>query len=453
MSRQDATDFFTKSLVRRDLLRDDAATPKLLDELLDELTDLPLAIAQAAAYLNKNRMSISKYMQLLRSTEQDLVCVMSREFRDDTRYKGSANAVATTWVVSFSQIRKHDAVAADLLGFMSCVEWKAIPRSLLPSAQSEGRVEEAIGTLCGYSFLTRRDNNTREAKEEGNSKTQVDDDEEWFDIHRLVHMATRIWIHEYGDLAEVTDDAMRHVAGVFPSDDYANRQTWRAYMPHALRLLKTKQDCDIGERSRLCLWVGRCLDVEGRIRESVAWLEECCKLRSMSEKDNEYLLFAQHELAIAYEADGQVKKAVELLEAVVKARETLAADHPDRLASQHALAMAYQADGQVKKAVELLEAVVKAGGMLAADHPDRLASQHALAMAYDADGQVKKAVDLLESVVEIKTRVLRADHPSLLVSVEVLADIYANLAVASDEAPSSSSLGSPTTAGSAQSAM
>ncbi|KAF1922650.1 purine and uridine phosphorylase [Didymella exigua CBS 183.55] len=153
MDWQDAREFLSKSLIRTELLRDDTMTQKLLDEL----TCLPLAIAQAAAYLNRNRMSISKYLQLLRSTEQDLVHVMSRELRDDTRYKGSANAVAITWVVSFSQIRKHDAVAADLLGFISCVEWKAIPRTLLPSAESESRMEEAIGTLCGYSFLTRRD--------------------------------------------------------------------------------------------------------------------------------------------------------------------------------------------------------------------------------------------------------------------------------------------------------
>ncbi|KAH8621579.1 ADP binding [Alternaria alternata] len=96
MGRPEATDFLTKSLVRKDLLCDNAATAKLLDELLDELTCLPLAIAQVAAYLNRNRMSILKYLQLFRSTEQDLVRVISREFRDDTRYKGSVNAVATT---------------------------------------------------------------------------------------------------------------------------------------------------------------------------------------------------------------------------------------------------------------------------------------------------------------------------------------------------------------------
>jgi hypothetical protein len=48
MDCQDAAAFFTKSLTKKDLLRDEATTT----ELLDELTCLPLAIAQAAAYLN-----------------------------------------------------------------------------------------------------------------------------------------------------------------------------------------------------------------------------------------------------------------------------------------------------------------------------------------------------------------------------------------------------------------
>ena len=461
MDRQDAVAFLTKSLTRKDVLRNPATTT----ELLDELTCLPLAIAQAAAYLNRNRMSIARYLQLLRSTEQDLVALMSREFRDDTRYKQSANAVATTWVVSFSQIRERDAVAADLLAFMSCVEWKAIPRSLLPRAQAEWQMEEAIGTLCGYSFLARRS----DSEEEG----EGEEEEEWYDIHRLVHLATRIWVGKHGDAAKVLDEAVQQVAGVFPSDDYANRAVWRAYLPHALRLLESVQECSVEERSELCLLVGRCLRVDGRIREAVRWLEESCRWREGLDEDDLDLLLSQHVLAMAYEADGQVQKAVELLEHVVAVKEkVLAEDHPNRLASQHVLAGAYQADGQVQKAVELLEHVVavkekvlaeehpsrlashstlaeayRADGQvqkavellehvvavqekgLAEEHPSRLASHSTLAGAYRADGQVQKAVELLEHVVAVEARTLRDDHPSRLVSVGALADMYAQLAV------------------------
>ncbi|KAF2785582.1 purine and uridine phosphorylase, partial [Melanomma pulvis-pyrius CBS 109.77] len=319
MNQQDAADFLEKSLIRRELLRDRATT----SELLDELTYLPLAIAQAAAYLNMNRLSIVKYLQLLQNTEQDIVSLMSRDFYDGTRYKNTANAVATTWVVSFSQIRERDSTAADLLAFMSCVEWKALPRSLLPSVLPEERMVAAIGTLCGYSFLARRDNNDRE-KEEGG--------EEWYDIHRLVHLATRIWISQGTDMAEVTEKAVRHVAEIFPSDDYVNRAMFRAYLPHALRLLENMRDWDIKEKSDLCLWVGRCLRFDGRIREAVKWLEESCRWRNRLDEDNSDLLFSQHALAIAYEADGQIKKAVELLEHVVAVEKVLAEEHPDRLA-------------------------------------------------------------------------------------------------------------------------
>jgi len=383
MDRGDAMDFLSKSLVRKELLSNQAVT----DKLLDELTCLPLAIAQAAAYLNRNRMPVAKYLQLLRCTEQDLVRLLSREFRDDTRYKGSANAVATTWIVSFSQLRERDAVAADLLGFMSCVEWKAIPRSLLPKAQLEGEMEEAIGTLCGYSFLARRDSDnqaTSGGSRQGRDVDQATEAEEWYDIHRLVHLATRIWVKKHGNASEVAEDAVRHVTDVFPSDDYKNRAMWRGYLPHALRLLESGQDSIGWEQSELCLLVGRCLRVDGRIQEAVVWLERSCEQRSQLGDDDSGRLLSQHVLAMAYSADGQVHKAVRLLEHVVEVREKT----------------------------------------LAAEHLDRLASQHNLARAYQADGQVQKAIRLLEHVVSIKARTLQDYHPSRLVSVEVLNDMY-----------------------------
>ncbi|KAF2496457.1 kinesin light chain, partial [Lophium mytilinum] len=401
MNPEDAADFLEKSLkpsLRKDLLRDSAAT----SELLDELTYLPLAIAQAAAYLNRKPMSIAKYLGLLRSTEQSIVRLMSREFRDITRYKlissgshetkpnqNTSNAVATTWVVSFNQIRTQDPAAATLLEFMSCVEWKSIPRSILPSVRPQDHMDEAIGTLCAYSFLARRQKETREKKE---------GEEEWYDIHRLVHLATRIWINQANVMAIITHKALRRVTKVFPADRHENQAVWRAYMPHAIRLLEILQDSDFEERSELCWWVGRCLDADGRIREAVKWLEESCRGRNHLDEDNSSRLSSEHALAGAYYADGQIKKAVKLLEHVVNVRKkVLEEEHPNQLASQHGLAGAYQADGQIEKAVKLLEHVVNVRKkVLEEDHPDRLASEHALAGAYQADGQVKEAVELLE---------------------------------------------------------
>ncbi|PSN58936.1 hypothetical protein BS50DRAFT_641372 [Corynespora cassiicola Philippines] len=422
MSRSDAADFLEKSLIWKELLRDSTAT----SQLLDELAYVPLAIAQAAAYLNMNKTPIARYLRLLQSTEQDTVSLMSREFCDDTRYQGSANAVATTWMMSFKQLETRDTAATELLAFISCIEWKAIPRAILPKTQPEHRMEEAIGALCGLSFLVRRENGDCQKEvgkgggeeEEGRGKGKGEMDEggiqEW------------IWLNKHGDAADKREAAVQHVTNAFPSDDYRNRELWRAYLPHALRLLENTQGYAGEAKSKLSLRVGRCLQIDGRIREAVRWIEKCCEWRrNVLAKDDSERLLSEHVLAIAYQADGQVKKAVDLLEKIVETQEVLAKEHPSRLASQHALAMAYRIDGQVKKAVDLLEKIVGIREeVLVKEHPSRLASQHALAMAYRADGQVKKAVGLLEKVVEIREEVLVKEHPSRLVSQHELAGAY-----------------------------
>ena len=113
--------------------------------LLEKLDNLPLAITQAAAYLDVNGVSTSEYLRLLSNTEQDMIEILSAEMRDRTRYKQTSNAVATTWIISFRQITKSDAVAADLLYFMSCIEWEAIPYSILPKVLPEARLISAMG--------------------------------------------------------------------------------------------------------------------------------------------------------------------------------------------------------------------------------------------------------------------------------------------------------------------
>jgi hypothetical protein len=128
-----ASDLLKKMLTRDNLVYDQ----RIINELLDELDYLPLAITQAAAYLSCNPVSFEYYHGLLRSTERNLFSIMSEEMADLTRHEQSAHAVAKTWLVSFEQIVRQDADAADLLQYMSCIEWKAIPRSILPAIEPD----------------------------------------------------------------------------------------------------------------------------------------------------------------------------------------------------------------------------------------------------------------------------------------------------------------------------
>jgi tetratricopeptide (TPR) repeat protein len=389
-------------------------------ELLGKLEYLPLAITQAAGYLNVNNMPIPEYLQLLCSTDKDdVVFVMSREVRDSMRYRQAASAVATTWILSFRQILKQDPIAADLLQFMSCIEWKAIPYSLLPPTKPEARGKTAIGTLCSYSFLTRCT------------------DGKTYDLHRLVHLACQIWVRENGRLSHVQADAIEHVAQIFPVGDWKEQETWRAYMLHAVHLrsqwsaLDTANEVDReGDwwKSELCLRVGKCLFEDFRIEDAIQWLQKSCDLDSALPTHDQHRLLAQHSLALAYFENRQFEESVQLLEHVIAIEEqTLSGEDPSTFESQHALAMAYSSNGQSKEAIQLLERISRIEAKTLEDeHPSRLKSQHALAVAYHSNGQIDKAIQKYEEAVFIQTRTLSEEDPTRLGSQFMLAMAYFN---------------------------
>ncbi|KAI8625843.1 acyl transferase/acyl hydrolase/lysophospholipase [Xylariaceae sp. FL1651] len=400
MGPEEAKVYLAKK-VQSDLVQDDAA----VTELLIKLTHLPLAITQAAAFLRRNKVSIREYLELLDRTNVDKVELLSWEFHDRSRYEEAQNAVAITWQTSFNQICRVDTTAADLLKFISRIEPKGIPQSILPMAGSETQLVNAIGTLLGYAFLDRR---------------EVD---KTYDMHSLVHLATQTWLKKQDDEQRVIDDAVAHLSRVFPTDDWENREVWREYLPHALRGLQ-EDSSKLRHSTRLGSRVGRCLMTDGRHKDAIEIFEHIVATKETLAIDRPSRLALQHALGKAYLENGQIIKAVELLEHIVAIRERkLAENHPSRLASQHVLAIAYSKNGQILEAVELLEHVVALEKTLAENHPNRLASQHALASVYLRNGQILEAVELLEHVVAVK-KTLAVDHPNRLASQHALASAY-----------------------------
>ncbi|KAH7230887.1 kinesin light chain [Fusarium tricinctum] len=215
MDTKDARALLQSSLIQKDQMQDTVLT----DKLLDKLAYLPLAITQASAYMKINKVSIKEYLRLLQNTNQDMVELLSVGFRDGTHYDAAQGAVVTTWIVSFEQIRALHKEAATLLLFAACLEPKAIPRTLLPHLGTEQSMTRAIGTLCGYSFFSQRE------------------DGDMFDMHSLVHLATQRWNRDEGHDSEIRQTTLTRIAEAFPDDDWENREVWRQYLPHALRLL------------------------------------------------------------------------------------------------------------------------------------------------------------------------------------------------------------------------
>ncbi|KAL9572186.1 hypothetical protein ACKAV7_003674 [Fusarium commune] len=404
MDQEEATSLLKKSLIQKQLLQDEASVL----ELLTYLTFLPLAITQAAAYLNQTRAPIRTYLGLLRNAEDNDTRVLDREFRDRTRYRGSQNAVGTTWIVSFRQIQKSNQLAVDLLSFMSCIEPKAIPQSILPDADPD-EVEWAIGTLCSYSFLVRRE------------QTNV------FDMHSLVHTATQGWLEKQDRERQMSNDAICHLAASFPTKDDAHYDLRREYLPHAMRLLSRNHGNKTAETYQLFEKVGHSFCIDRRFKETIRCYKEVCQWREgLHDKTDHTRLASEQVLASAYLNDRRIKDAIEILEHVVAVRkETLDKKDHHRLASEHELARAYLNDRRIKDAIEILEHVV-AVREETLDEKDyfRLASEHVLASAYLHDRRIKDAVEILEHVVAVRKETLDEKDHHRLASEQVLASAY-----------------------------
>ncbi|KAH6653249.1 hypothetical protein BKA67DRAFT_312556 [Truncatella angustata] len=406
MSLEEATGFLEKSLIQKEALQDAG----VVDDLLNSLAYLPLAIAQAAAYLNQTKTTIARYLKLVKGAESEVTKLFSKEFRDKTRYDGSHNAVARTWLMSFEQIQQSNRVAVNLLTFLSCIEPKAIPQSILPNPESF-ETESAVGILCGYSFLARRR------------------DSETFDMHSLVHIAARAWTQEHGRTESVMEEAICHLAEIFSSSDWSNRHRWRQYLPHAFYVLDRSRGYNLEGRFNLVDDVGRCLDADRRFKEAIRCYEEVYVWRreQFSEDDNSRLA-SEYSLARAYLNDRRIKEAIKMFEHIVEIqREMLDETDHNRLASEHELARAYLDDRRIKKAVKVFEHVVEIQRetLDETDH-NRLASEHELARAYLDDRRIKEAIEVFEHVVEVQKETLDKTDHDRLTSEHELARAYLN---------------------------
>ncbi|OCK88522.1 TPR-like protein [Cenococcum geophilum 1.58] len=408
MNETVATELLQKCLFNKDLVNNRLDTTTLLNEL----TYLPLAIVQAAAYISENGLALADYLSLLAEQEEDVVDLLSEEFEDDWRYRNVKNPVAVTWLISFDQIRHRDPLAAEYLSFMACVNPKNVPQSLLPPGQSRKKEIDAIGTLNAYSFIAKRPGELA------------------IDVHRLVHLATRNWLRKEKLLARWTSGAIARLAEMLADIGNENKVIWRTYLPHARYALELDLVDEYGEdRINLGWRYGICLDYDGRYNEADISFEQVMKTcRRVLGKEHPSTLTSMANLASTYSHQGRWKEAEELEVQVMETRKrVLGAEHPDTLTSMANLASTYRDQGRWKEAEELQAKELEiCSRVLGAEHPDTLTSIANLALTYKNQGRWKEAEELQAKELKICSRVLGAEHPSTLTSMANLASTYSH---------------------------
>ncbi|KAK2606208.1 hypothetical protein QQS21_003379 [Conoideocrella luteorostrata] len=380
--------------------------------LLARLTYLPLAIVQAAVYVNANGISLGDYLLLLEEQEEDVIDLLSEDFEDEGRYRDGKNPVATTWLVSFEQIWQRDPLAAEYLFLMSCVDAKDIPLSFLPPGPSRKKETDAMGTLQGYSFIAKRSVHST------------------VHIHRLVHLAMRNWLRKEGLLPGWTSRAIARLVEVVGNVGYDNRTVWNSYMPHMYYMLGSRLTGDHNEGKLNLLWkYGLCLYYDGRYQEAEAPFERVMKAhKTKLGYDHPDTLASMGNLASTYWNQGRWKEAEKLEVQVTETRKAeLGTDHPDTLTSMASLALTYRKQGRWEEAEKLfIQVMVTRMRVLGEEHLDTLTSVANLAAVLWDQGLWQEAKELEVQIMEMRKRVLGEEHPLTTTNIANLASIYWN---------------------------
>ncbi|PPJ51655.1 hypothetical protein CBER1_08787 [Cercospora berteroae] len=160
-------------------LKGESADDKILVRALDYM---PLAIAQAAAYIQERgpRRFVQQYLKELEQNRTSRTSLLRRHVPLPSRDAEASNAVMLTWQISFEHIHKTQKSAADLLSVMSFCDRLAIQEILIradggdtdPSGHSS-TFEDDIVTLRSFSLVS-----------------ETPDPREW-EMHRLVQDATQ----------------------------------------------------------------------------------------------------------------------------------------------------------------------------------------------------------------------------------------------------------------------
>ncbi|PCD20337.1 hypothetical protein AU210_016204 [Fusarium oxysporum f. sp. radicis-cucumerinum] len=413
-------------------------------DLVRSLDLVPLAISQAAAYIQRRapRTSLVQYLDEFRQSESKRVKLLSHDagdLRRDLRQDGGAsNAILTTWQVSFDHIRCKRPSAADLLSLMSFFNRQGIPESLLRPPKDSYNATQSIGPE------DKIDTDSQGSDDETGNEFEDDaailrdyclivlsEDANTFEMHGLVQLSTRRWLKTHGLQDKFLGQYITVMVSSFPTGDYENWTRCRPLFAHVEAAAEYRPSEDSVRKiwSSLLHNGGRYAWSQGRYNVAEQMLSRGRRTREkLLGKDHEATLASISLLALVYSDQGRWADAEKLQVQVLETRKMkLGEDHPNTLTSMNNLALTYRNQGRWADAENLQVQVLETRKTkLGEDHPKTLTSMNNLALTYRNQGRWADAEKLQVQVLETRKRKLGEDHPDTLRSMSNLALVYSD---------------------------
>jgi tetratricopeptide (TPR) repeat protein len=384
-------------------------------KLVEFLGHIPLAITQAAAYMNRNKISVSKYLAALEKDQQNLIDHLSVELQDYRRERGYPNSVFLTWRLSFEQIRLQEPRAAEVLSLMAMLDGQQIPLDLVQSPDDRDiDFRSAVGTLDGYSLISR---------ETG---------DEVCAMHPLVQLSIQDWLAAADQKTHFTEQVLQLLAAKFPNGEHENRLTCELLLPHARAVLQHALRSKSGMRNTAAIFhnVAWFDWQQGRYRLANEGVRKAYDIRrDVLGNDNISTIGSIGLLGTVLSDLGKYKQAEEIHRQALGLRETvLGKEHPDTLTSMNNLAGVLSRLGKYKEAEEIHRQALGLGEtVLGKEHPDTLTSMNNLAGVLSDLGKYKQAEEIHRQALGLRETVLGKEHPVTLTSMNNLAGVLSRL--------------------------
>jgi hypothetical protein len=410
-----------------------ADQPRLLDgaaELAAELGFLPLALAQAGAYLLDRDLSGEDYRRRWTDRARTLAALLPEPeaLPDEHRV-----TVAATWSLSveLAQQLTPVGVAAPLLEIASMLDPNGAPTVVFTSAPVLGllcrrlgrevdgeQAQDGLRCLHRLSLLTL---DTRSVR-----------------VHAVVQRVVRDSLppEEVAVVARTVADAL---VEVWPEVD-RDRVLGQVLRANTAALHTVAEEhLWVPDCHAVLFWAGRSLGESGAVGDAVEYFhrQHTLALRYLG-PDHCETLFTRHDLAYWQGHSGDpVGAATAFTDLLADQLRTLGPDHADTLLTRHDVAYWRGHSGDALGAVSAFEAVLADRlRVLGPDHVDTLITRHDLAQWRAHAGDPTAAVSAFEEVLLDQLRLLGPDHPQTLITRHDLAHwrvhIGAHLAAAAE---------------------
>jgi tetratricopeptide (TPR) repeat protein/transcriptional regulator with XRE-family HTH domain len=383
------------------------------------LDSLPLALDQAAAYLEATQCAPSDYLRLLQTSFLQLLD--ERESHADHPL-----SVTRTFHLIFRQLESTNPDAAEVLVVCAFLAPEAIPETFfLAGATRLGptfealaadplRLQAACKALLNYSLLQRSPA----------TRTMT--------IHRLVQAVLK------AELAEAVrrvweTRVLAAMSQVFPAEEAIQADYWSVcelLLPHALACITLGEPEKENEEKRILLMshIATYLTKRAQYADAEELFEQALrKAEQVLGPRHPLIAYPLHGLADVCLVQGKYEEAEPLFERTIRVRErTLGPDHLLLATSLNRFGVLFREQGKYKQAETLcMQALHIWERTLGPEHLQLARPLYNLGALYFKQGEYGHAEMLYQRALCIQERSLGSEHPQVALSLESLAILYA----------------------------